>query len=136
MRTRLSRGYSGGVLRMIALVTDWARGQAPQPRSGAPKAQGLRVRPIRNIIEKIAILSYFRTPAFLRAVVSFRSKVSPLRGACGTRRTNLYPAGFNPFHNPSCALRGRGLQGEMGPFSSAASFSPVQYRSHIQPWIS
>jgi hypothetical protein len=23
----------------------WARGQAPQPRSGAPKAQGLRVRP-------------------------------------------------------------------------------------------
>jgi len=31
--------------------------------------------------------------------------------ACGTRRTNLYPAGFNPFHNPSCALRGRGLQG-------------------------
>src|SRR6266481_8016311 len=43
-------------------------------------------------------------------MVSFRSKASPLR-ACGTRRTNLYPAGFNPFQNPSCALRGRGLQG-------------------------
>src|SRR4029077_12361010 len=31
--------------------------------------------------------------------------------ACGARRTNLYPAGCNPFQGPSCALRGRGLQG-------------------------
>jgi hypothetical protein len=32
----------------------WARGQAPQPRSGAPMAQGLRAYLIRTIIEEIA----------------------------------------------------------------------------------
>src|SRR5712671_824340 len=63
-------------------------------------------------------------------MVSFRSKASPLR-ACGVRRTNLYPAGYNPFQGPSCALRGRGAPRGMGPFSTAASFSPVETRSHI-----
>ncbi len=51
--------------------------------------------------------------------------------ACGARRTNLYPAGHNPSQGPSCALRGRGLQRGMGPFSTAASFSHVEIRSHI-----
>src|SRR3984893_3003751 len=60
-------------------------------------------------------------------MVSFRSNASPLR-ACGARRTNLYPAGYNPFQAPSCAARApRG----MGPFSTAASFSHVEIRSHI-----
>src|ERR1700680_2099075 len=63
-------------------------------------------------------------------MVSFRSKASPLR-ACGARRTNLYPAGYNPFQGPSCALRGARAPRGMGPFSTAASFSHVEIRSHI-----
>jgi hypothetical protein len=52
--------------------------------------------------------------------------------ACGARRTNLYPAGCNPFQGPSCALRGRGAPRGMGPFSTAAFFSHVETRSHIR----
>jgi hypothetical protein len=37
-----------------SFVTGWWRGQAPQPRSGAPKAQGLRAPATRDSFEKIA----------------------------------------------------------------------------------
>jgi hypothetical protein len=47
------------------LVTDVVRGQAPQPRSGAPKVQGLRVRHIRNIMLAIANTSCSIAPAFV-----------------------------------------------------------------------
>jgi hypothetical protein len=50
---------------------------------------------------------------------------------CGARRTNLYPAGCNPFQGPSCALRGQRAPRGMGPFSTAAFFSHVETRSHI-----
>src|SRR3984893_12490624 len=63
-------------------------------------------------------------------IVSFRSKASPLR-ACGTRRTNLYPAGFNPFQNPSCALRGRGLQGGWDLSLPRRVSALARCRSHI-----
>src|SRR5882757_3783009 len=63
-------------------------------------------------------------------MVSFRSKASPLR-ACGTRRTNLYPAGFNPFQNPSCALRGRGLQGGWDLSLPRHLSALARCRSHI-----
>ena len=89
----------------------WAHGQAPQPRSGAPKAQGLRVR--LNPFHHRGDRKYFPTQSLLRLFeLWFRS--DPRRAlcvACGARRTNLYPAGCNPFQGPSCALRGRGLQG-------------------------
>src|SRR3981189_1382043 len=63
-------------------------------------------------------------------MVSFRSKASPLR-ACGTRRTNLYPAGFNPFQNPSYALRGRGLQGGWDLSLPRHLSALARCRSHI-----
>jgi len=47
-----------------SLVTGWWRGQAPQPRSGAPKAQGLRAPPTRDTLEKIAF-RFVRTPLCL-----------------------------------------------------------------------
>jgi hypothetical protein len=46
MRPALSRGISVVFSDLDSLwLRMWTHGQAPQPRSGAPKAQGLRVRP-------------------------------------------------------------------------------------------
>jgi hypothetical protein len=46
MRAALSRGISVVFSDLdSSWLRIWARGQAPQPRSGAPKAQGLRARP-------------------------------------------------------------------------------------------
>jgi len=65
MRPPLSRVFRWCLAISIALVTDVVRGQAPQPRSGAPKTQGLRVRHIRNIILVIANTSCSIAPAFV-----------------------------------------------------------------------
>jgi hypothetical protein len=67
--------------------------------------------------------------------VSLSYRFVPIQGepfACRaalTAPTYIRP-GSTPVHNPSCALRGRGLQGGMGPFSSAASFSPCLVTVH------
>src|SRR5260370_7638624 len=63
-------------------------------------------------------------------MVWFGSKARPLR-AWGSRRTNLYPAGFNPFQNPSCALRGRGLQGGWDLSLPRHLSALARCRSHI-----
>src|SRR5512133_1425089 len=65
MRPPLSRVFRWCLAISIALVTDVVRGQAPQPRSGAPKTQGLRVRHIRSIILVIANTSCSIAPAFV-----------------------------------------------------------------------
>jgi hypothetical protein len=50
--------------------------------------------------------------------------------ACGARRTNLYPAGCNPFQGPSCALRGRGLQGRWDhSLPRRSEFVPSPFRA-------
>src|SRR5450631_610482 len=106
------------------LVTDLGARSSPAAAKRCAKGAGLEGAPK-------SVTSSKRSQIFSSFVWSFfRSKASPLR-ACGTRRTNLYPAGYNPSQGPSCALRGRGLQGGMGPFSTAASFSHVEIRSHI-----
>jgi hypothetical protein len=68
--------------------------------------------------------------------VSLSYRFVPIQGepfayrAALTAPTYIRP-GSTPVHNPSCALRGRGLQGGMGPFSSAAASARAWSRSHI-----
>jgi hypothetical protein len=108
MKARLSRGVSAvfGDLDSSCFRIGGS-GQAPQPRSGAPKAQGLRAPsyPKHHRRDRKYFLVKYSCVWFC-----FRSKASPLR-ACSSRGTNLYPAGYNPSQGPSCALRGRGLRG-------------------------
>jgi hypothetical protein len=52
---------------------------------------------LRWCLARSQILPYFRTPALCFLELSYRSDARRvLCVACGTRRTNLYPAGFNP----------------------------------------
>jgi hypothetical protein len=86
------------------LVTDLGARSSPAAAKRCAKGAGLEGAPK-------SVTSSKRSQIFSSFVWSFfRSKASPLR-ACSTRRTNLYPAGYNPFQGPSCALRGLGLQG-------------------------
>ena len=86
------------------LVTDLGARSSPAAAKRCAKGAGLEGAPK-------SVTSSKRSQIFSSFVWSFfRSKASPLR-ACGTRRTNLYPAGYNPSQGPSCALRGRGPQG-------------------------
>jgi hypothetical protein len=86
------------------LVTDLGARSSPAAAKRCAKGAGLEGAPK-------SVTSSKRSQIFSSFVWSFfRSKASPLR-ACGTRRTNLYPAGYDPFQGPSCALRGLGLQG-------------------------
>jgi RNA-directed DNA polymerase len=73
-----------------------------------------------------------RTPN--RAWSFFRSKASPLR-ACGTRRSNLYPAGYNPFQGPSCGCEGSGSKGD-GTILYRGVVQPCRNPVTHPPWIS
>jgi len=83
------------------------------------------------------VTAFFLIPLFplkFRLRLFNRSKAEPFC-FCDTRRINLYPVGASPV--PRSLLQqceGTGLQGRMGPFCIAASFSHAEYRSHIQPW--
>ena len=88
------------------------------------------MRLIRNIIEEIA---YIFTLSLLIGLSFVRSKASPLR-ACGARRTNLYPDGYNLCHDPSCALRGRGLQGGWDHSLYRGVFQPCRDPVTHPPW--
>ena len=97
-------------------------------------------RMIRYIAERAAQL-YARygvevKPEFIMFELRFvRSKASPLRGVRHSPH-QLISGRVQPVPQSLMRVARAGLQGGMGPFSSAASFSPVQCRSHIQPWIS
>jgi hypothetical protein len=105
MSAPLSRGISVTFSDLDRLlVTDLGARSSPAAAKRCAKGAGLEGAPKSVTSSKISQIF----PSFVWSF--FRSKASPLR-ACGTRRTNLYPAGYNPFQGPSCALRGLGLQG-------------------------
>ena len=105
----------------------WVRGQVPQPRSGAPTAQDLRVHLISNIIEEIAILFV----AHLLICLSFVA-IQGKPFACVQRSPHQLISGRVQSRPkvPHAVCEGAGSKG-MGPFSTAASFSHIEIRSHI-----
>jgi len=100
---------------------------APQ-RKRCAEGSGLRAR-LTVHQRDIAILSYSSNSSCGSLSLWFFVRSASLCVRAATRSTNLYPAGFNPFQNPSGALRGRGLQWGW-TFLLAASFSPSPVAGH------
>ena len=117
-------------------------GQPPEPGGSRRKARGVDGKSARRATMVSGhyaanVTTFFLIPLFpLKFPLRLfnRSKAEPFC-FCDTRRINLYPVGASPV--PRSLLQqceGTGLQGRMGPFCIAASFSHTEYRSHIQPW--
>src|SRR6516164_2792844 len=129
---------NGVYLGSYLLVTDLGARSSPAAAKRCAEGAGLEGAPKSVTSSKRSQI--FSTHALLRLFEvwlysdprRFRSKASPLP-ACSTRRTNLYPAGFNPFHNPSCALRGRGLQGgrDLSPPRRISALSSTGHTSTL-----
>jgi hypothetical protein len=83
------------------------------------------------------ILSYIQTSwVFFELWFRFESKASPLRGVQLLAAATYIRPGSTRSRIPHAHCEGAGLQGGMGPFSSAASFSPSPVPVTHPPWIS
>src|SRR3984893_2488391 len=114
--------------------------RSPEGRAGRREGLTAKARAEQQWCPAITlanVTAFFLIPLFplrFRLRLFNRSKAEPFC-FCDTRRINLYPVGASPV--PRSLLQqceGTGLQGRMGPFCIAASFSHAEYRSHIQPW--
>jgi hypothetical protein len=117
------------------LVTDVVRGQAPQPRSGAPKTQGLRVRHIRNIILVIANTSCSIAPAFCLSCDFVPIQGEPF--ACVRRSPHQLISGrVQPVPRSLMRIaRARGSKGD-GTILYRGVFQPCRDPVTHPPWIS
>jgi transposase len=109
------------------LVTDLGARSSPAAAKRCANSAGLEGAPK-------SVTSSKRSPNIL-CRSSFCLSFVPIQGeplrACGARRTNLYPAGYNPVPRSLMRVARARAPREMGPFSTAASFSHVEIRSHI-----
>src|ERR1700751_3385231 len=139
-----SRELSSTLMARQALCLAALSGQPPEPGGSRRKARGVdgesacrATMASGHYAANVTALYVLFDPSFpveFRLRLFNRSKAEPFC-FCDTRRINLYPVEASPV--PRSLLQqceGIGLQGRMGPFCIAASFSHAEYRSHIQPW--
>ena len=135
MRAALSRGIYFVVFSDLdsSWLRIWVRGQAPQPRSGAPKAQSLRCAHIRNIIVEIANIFLLVPPAFVSAMISFRSKRALCMRAALAAPTYIRPV--QPVPRSLMRVARRGSKGD-GTILYRGVFQPCRNPVTHPPWIS
>jgi hypothetical protein len=120
-------------------------GQPPEPGGSRRKARGVdgesacRATMVSgHYAANVTALSVLFDPLFplkFRLRLFNRSKAEPLLLLRHSPHQTYIRSGQAPV--PRSLLQqceGTGLQGRMGPFCIAASFSHAEYRSHIQPW--